>query len=120
MLPEHKDRGKNTITQAVIFHMLGIYGAFCDSGISAASVQVAGISRKAKEDIGPWLILLASVSYVASSDIECIKVWLCLLLPCLQKLFPMLLDTKVQLGRAWKPTKSLHLHGLLSLSESQQ
>lgn len=48
------------------------------------------------------------------------KIWLPLLLPCPQKSFPMLLDMKVQLGRAWKPTKSLHLHGLLSLSESQQ
>lgn len=48
------------------------------------------------------------------------KIWLPLLLSCLQKLFPMLLDTKVQLSRAWKPTKSLHLHGLLSLSGSQQ
>lgn len=57
---------------------------------------------------------------MASPDIKCMKIWLPLLLPCLQKSFPMLLDTKVQLGRAWKPTKSLHLHGLLSLSESQQ
>lgn len=53
MLLEHRDRGKNTITLAVIFCTSGTYSAFCDSDVSAASLQVAGISHKGKEDIGP-------------------------------------------------------------------